>query len=122
MEVQDSKGNQYGRVLAQVATIAEDPVKKNLTWIFLAVSSFFFHEAYMESACLQGDKLRWWSIYREPEHELVGRVQLFINYSTSVDENNLKVSYFDTSSLRIMIVQSIYFEIELKILMYDLAF
>lgn len=76
----------------------------------------------MESACLQGDKLRWWSIYREPEHELVGRVQLFINYSTSVDENNLKVSYFDTSSLRIMIVQSIYFEIELKILMYDLAF
>lgn len=76
----------------------------------------------MESACLQGDKLRWWSIYREPEHELVGRVQLFINYSTSVDENNLKVSYFDTSSLTIMIVQSIYFEIELKILMYDLAF
>lgn len=42
MEVQDSKGNQYGRVLAQVATIAEDPVKKNLTWIFLAVSIFFF--------------------------------------------------------------------------------
>lgn len=76
----------------------------------------------MESACLQGDKLRWWSIYREPEHELVGRVQLFINYSTSVDENNLKVSYFDTLSLRIMILQSIYFEIELKILMYDLAF
>lgn len=62
VEVQDSKGNQYGRVLAQVATIAEDP----------------------------GDKLRWWSIYREPEHELVGRVQLFINYTTSVDENNLK--------------------------------
>ncbi|KAI5654995.1 hypothetical protein M9H77_32182 [Catharanthus roseus] len=62
VEVQDSKGKQLGRVLAQVATIAEDP----------------------------GDKLRWWSIYREPEHELVGRVQLFINYSTSVDENNLK--------------------------------
>lgn len=64
--------------------------------------------------CLQGDKLRWWSIYREPEHELVGRVQLFINYSTSVDENNLKVSYFDTLALRIMILQSIYLKLNYK--------
>ncbi|XP_059631017.1 uncharacterized protein LOC132273926, partial [Cornus florida] len=63
VEVQDSKGKQYGHVHAQVAAIAEDP----------------------------GDKLRWWSIYREPEHELVGRVQLYINYSTILDENsNLK--------------------------------
>ncbi|KAL7208179.1 hypothetical protein ACSBR1_030014 [Camellia fascicularis] len=60
IEVMDSKGKQYGRALAQVATIAEDP----------------------------GDKLRWWSIYHEPEHELVGRLQLYINYSTSLDENN----------------------------------
>lgn len=60
VEVQDSKGKNYGRVLAQVATISEDP----------------------------GDKLRWWSIYREPEHELVGKVQLFINYSTTLDENS----------------------------------
>ncbi|OUZ99781.1 hypothetical protein BVC80_9065g56 [Macleaya cordata] len=59
IEVQDSKGKYVGRVLAQVATIAEEP----------------------------GDKVRWWSIYHEPEHELVGRVQLYINYSTSVDEN-----------------------------------
>ncbi|XP_010266256.1 PREDICTED: uncharacterized protein LOC104603800 [Nelumbo nucifera] len=62
MEVQDSKGKYYGRVLAQVATIADDP----------------------------GDKLRWWPIYCEPEHELVGRVQLYVNYSTSPDENGLK--------------------------------
>ncbi|KAF5942663.1 hypothetical protein HYC85_020305 [Camellia sinensis] len=60
IEVMDSEGKQYGRALAQVATIAEDP----------------------------GDKLRWWSIYHEPEHELVGRLQLYINYSTSLDENN----------------------------------
>ncbi|KAF8411383.1 hypothetical protein HHK36_003932 [Tetracentron sinense] len=60
VEVQDSKGKYYGRVLAQVATIAEDP----------------------------GDKLRWWSIYHEPEHELVGKIQLYINYSNSPDENN----------------------------------
>ncbi|XP_065880895.1 uncharacterized protein [Euphorbia lathyris] len=62
VEVQDSKGKNYGRLLAQVATIAEDPV----------------------------DKLRWWSIYREPEHELVGKLQLYINYSTSSDDSNLK--------------------------------
>ncbi|KAJ4964028.1 hypothetical protein NE237_023967 [Protea cynaroides] len=60
IEVHDSKGKYYGRVLAQLATIAEDP----------------------------GDKLRWWSIYHEPEHELVGRLQLYINYSTSPDENS----------------------------------
>ncbi|PIA46481.1 hypothetical protein AQUCO_01500196v1 [Aquilegia coerulea] len=59
IEVQDTKGKCFGRVVAQVATIAEDP----------------------------GDKVRWWSIYREPEHELVGRVQLYINYSTSQNEN-----------------------------------
>ena len=41
---------------------------------------------------MQGDKLRWWSIYHEPEHELVGKIQLYINYSTTLDENNLKVS------------------------------
>ncbi|KAJ4714529.1 Pesticidal crystal cry8Ba protein [Melia azedarach] len=63
VEVQGSKGEHYGRVLAQVAAIADDP----------------------------SDKLRWWPIYHEPEHELGGRVQLYINYSTSeVDDNNLK--------------------------------
>jgi hypothetical protein len=42
---------------------------------------------------MQADKLRWWSIYREPEHELVGKIQLYINYSTSSDDHgNPKVS------------------------------
>ncbi|KAF5740162.1 hypothetical protein HS088_TW11G00228 [Tripterygium wilfordii] len=59
VEVQDSKGKYYGRALAQVATIAED----------------------------SADKVRWWSIYREPEHELVGKLQLYVNYSTSADDN-----------------------------------
>lgn len=40
---------------------------------------------------MQADKLRWWSIYREPEHELVGRIQLYIIYTTAADENNMKV-------------------------------
>ncbi|KAK9758272.1 hypothetical protein RND81_01G219800 [Saponaria officinalis] len=62
VEVQDSKGKDCGRVVTQVATVADDP----------------------------NDKLRWWSIFREPEHELVGKVQLYVNFSTSSDENNLK--------------------------------
>ncbi|KAJ9166490.1 hypothetical protein P3X46_021237 [Hevea brasiliensis] len=62
VEVQDSKGDYYGRALAQVAAIADDPA----------------------------DKLRWWSIYREPEQELVGKLQLYINYSTSSDDSDLK--------------------------------
>ncbi|TYH27755.1 hypothetical protein ES288_A02G093500v1 [Gossypium darwinii] len=30
----------------------------------------------------------WWSIYREPEHEPVGKLQLCINYLTSSDDNS----------------------------------
>ncbi|KAI4388701.1 hypothetical protein MLD38_001006 [Melastoma candidum] len=60
VDVHDSKGSLCGRVLAQIAAIAEDPA----------------------------NKLRWWSIYREPEHELVGKLQLYINYSTSSDDNS----------------------------------
>ncbi|GKV09465.1 hypothetical protein SLEP1_g20962 [Rubroshorea leprosula] len=60
VEILDSKGKHFGRVLAQVATVAEDPA----------------------------DKLRWWSVYHEPEHEPVGKLQLHINYSTSADESS----------------------------------
>jgi hypothetical protein len=37
---------------------------------------------------MQADKLRWWSVYCEPEHELVGKIQLYINYSTSSDDHS----------------------------------
>lgn len=37
---------------------------------------------------MQTDKLQWWSIYREPEHEPVGKLQLCINYLTSSDDNS----------------------------------
>ncbi|WOL19976.1 hypothetical protein Cni_G28778 [Canna indica] len=60
IDIYDSKGKSCGRVVAQVACVADDP----------------------------SDKLRWWSIYSEPQHELVGRVQLYINYTTSPDENS----------------------------------
>ncbi|KAI3689183.1 hypothetical protein L2E82_47133 [Cichorium intybus] len=59
LEVHDSKGKYYGRVVVQVATISEDP----------------------------NEKLKWWSIYQEPEHELVGKIQLYINYTTSLDDS-----------------------------------
>ncbi|GKA00362.1 hypothetical protein Tco_0672912, partial [Tanacetum coccineum] len=59
LEVHDSKGTHFGRVLVQVATISDDP----------------------------NEKLRWWPIYREPEHELVGKIQLYINYTTSLDDS-----------------------------------
>ncbi|XP_062221931.1 uncharacterized protein LOC133921176 [Phragmites australis] len=62
IDVSDSKGKPCGRVVAQVATMAEDPA----------------------------DKLRWWSIYREPGHELVGRMQLYIHYTIAADDNNMK--------------------------------
>ncbi|KAJ3695853.1 hypothetical protein LUZ60_001230 [Juncus effusus] len=60
IDVYDSKATLCGRVTAQVATIAEEST----------------------------DKIKWWSLFREPEHELVGRVQLYINYTTAQDENN----------------------------------
>ncbi|XP_072981230.1 uncharacterized protein [Typha angustifolia] len=60
IEVYDSKGKSCGRVVGQVACIAEDPA----------------------------EKIRWWSIYHEPMHELVGRMQLYVNYTTSPEENN----------------------------------
>lgn len=34
---------------------------------------------------MQGDKLRWYPIYVDPESEPVGRIQLRINYSMSQD-------------------------------------
>ncbi|CDP11484.1 unnamed protein product [Coffea canephora] len=83
VEVQDSKGKQCGRVLAQVATIAEDP----------------------------GEKLRWWSIYHEPEHELVGRVQLYINYSTGIDEN----SHLKCGSVAETVAYDLALEVAMKI-------
>lgn len=40
---------------------------------------------------MQGEKLRHCLISREPEHEQVGKIQLYINYSTTPDENSYKV-------------------------------
>ncbi|XP_047315577.1 uncharacterized protein LOC124919388 [Impatiens glandulifera] len=58
VEVHDSNGKHCGGAIVQMADIAEET----------------------------GDKLRWCSIYHEPDHTLIGRVQLYINYSFSPDE------------------------------------
>ncbi|KAF3563116.1 hypothetical protein DY000_02019333 [Brassica cretica] len=58
VEVRNSKGKFCGRVLAQLAAIVEEP----------------------------SEKLKWWAIYHEPEHERIGRIQLHINYLSSLDE------------------------------------
>ncbi|KAA0038672.1 uncharacterized protein E5676_scaffold455G005750 [Cucumis melo var. makuwa] len=60
IEVQDSNSKHIGRALLQIAAITDNPA----------------------------EKLRWWSIYREPEHELVGKIQLYVNYSASTDDNS----------------------------------
>ncbi|KAK6154180.1 hypothetical protein DH2020_013819 [Rehmannia glutinosa] len=63
IEVQDSKGRYCGHAVLQVADIADE----------------------------SGEKLRPCFIYREPDHEQVGKVQLHISYSTTPDENSHKV-------------------------------
>ncbi|XP_050206018.1 uncharacterized protein LOC126655767 isoform X2 [Mercurialis annua] len=87
IEVQDSKGKYCGRVVAQVAAIADDPVRQ----FFLSALKFYKADSapgVLNGDLMQSDKLRWWSMYHEPEHELIGRVQLFINYSTTLDESS----------------------------------
>jgi hypothetical protein len=110
IDVSDSKGNPCGRVVAQVATMADDPVRFCNSFCFLCFKFclqtgplwlLLFHVPFVclivhiplktNEFLVQADKLRWWSIYREPEHELVGRVQLYIHYTTAADESNMKV-------------------------------
>ncbi|KAG6397519.1 hypothetical protein SASPL_143688 [Salvia splendens] len=62
IEVQDSKGKYCGHALVQVADIADE----------------------------SGEKHRQCIISREPEHEQIGKIQLYINYSTTADENGYK--------------------------------
>ncbi|KAL6526394.1 hypothetical protein OROHE_015403 [Orobanche hederae] len=62
IEVHDSKGRHCGQAVLQVADIADE----------------------------SGEKVRPCFIYREPEHEQIGKVQLYINYSTTLDENSHK--------------------------------
>ncbi|KAL4281932.1 hypothetical protein GQ457_03G033850 [Hibiscus cannabinus] len=83
VEVHDSKGKKFGRVLAQVATIAED----------------------------SADKLRWWPIFCEPEHEPVGKLQLYIHYTTSSDDN----SHLKCGSVAETVAYDLVLEVAMKV-------
>ncbi|XP_020590980.1 uncharacterized protein LOC110031897 [Phalaenopsis equestris] len=61
VEVYDSKGKSCGRAVVQVASISD-----------------------------VNEKTRWLPIYVEPEHLLVGRMQVYLSYKSSPDENNEK--------------------------------
>ncbi|KAJ7943715.1 Pesticidal crystal cry8Ba protein [Quillaja saponaria] len=60
IEIQDSNGQYLGRVVVQVAVLADEP----------------------------SHRLRWWPIYHEPQHDLIGRLQLHIDYTTSSDDSH----------------------------------
>ncbi|XP_030495450.2 uncharacterized protein LOC115711246 isoform X2 [Cannabis sativa] len=83
VEIQDSKGKHFGRALVQVATIADDP----------------------------SDKVRWWSIYREPEHEFVGKLQICIHYSMSSDDS----SHLKCGSVAETVAYDLVLEVAMKV-------
>ncbi|KAL3699757.1 hypothetical protein R1sor_017779 [Riccia sorocarpa] len=58
IDVQDIKGASQGRCVVQLASITDDPT----------------------------DRVRWFSVYAEPEHECVGKLQLSISYSSASSE------------------------------------
>ncbi|XP_074308502.1 uncharacterized protein LOC141643306 isoform X1 [Silene latifolia] len=60
--VSDSKGNRCGCVAAQVALVVD----------------------------AANDKVRWWPIYKESDHEPIGKIQLYINYLSQDDNSQLK--------------------------------
>ncbi|WZZ00789.1 hypothetical protein YC2023_073117 [Brassica napus] len=74
-EVRDSKGQLLGRVVVQLAAIVDDP----------------------------NEKVRWWPIYHEPEHEHIGRIQLHLSYSSSLDEKTKCGLVAETSAYDIIL-------------------
>ncbi|KAJ1699717.1 hypothetical protein LUZ63_008229 [Rhynchospora breviuscula] len=88
MDVYDSKGACCGKVVAQVASIVEDST----------------------------DKVRWWPMYYGPQREFVGRVQLYMNYATTPDDNNpLKCG----SSIAETVAYDITLEVAMKSLKFE---
>ncbi|CAE6178788.1 unnamed protein product [Arabidopsis arenosa] len=82
VEILDPMGKDFGRVLVQLANISED----------------------------SAEKLRWWSVFREPEHQLVGKLQLYIDYSASFDDN----SHLKCASVAETVAYDLVLEVALK--------
>jgi len=50
------------------------------------------NEIFTCCGVVQSDRVRWYNIYSEPEHECVGKVQLFLSYNvTSGEVDSAKV-------------------------------
>lgn len=62
----------------------------------LRILSFFFW-------LNQNEKVRWWPIYHEPEHEHIGRIQLHLSYSSSLDEKTKCGLVAETSAYDIIL-------------------
>ncbi|KAL0667308.1 hypothetical protein Bca4012_030012 [Brassica carinata] len=60
VEILESNGKEFGRALVQLTNFSEDT----------------------------DEKLLWWSVFREPGHQLVGKLQLYIDYTASSDDNS----------------------------------
>ncbi|XP_009122050.1 uncharacterized protein LOC103846803 isoform X1 [Brassica rapa] len=86
VEVRDSKGKFCGRVLAQLAAIVEEPVRYMLIHLCCCVYKMNCSNNLKCWLFYQSEKLKWWAIYHEPEHERIGKIQLHINYLSSLDE------------------------------------
>ncbi|CAA0396376.1 unnamed protein product [Arabidopsis thaliana] len=82
VEILDPMGKDFGRVLVQLANISED----------------------------SAEKLRWWSVFREPEHQHVGKLQLYIDYSASFDDN----SHLKCASVAETVAYDLVLEVALK--------
>lgn len=108
IEVHDSKGKYCGHAVVQVADMADESVN------FLDLKFRFFGLMNCSGLSLwrfymQGEKVRPCFIYCEPEHEQVGKIQLYINYSTTPDENSHKV-HMNKGSLSIVFRLVYYFQ------------
>lgn len=96
VEVRDSKGKFCGRVLAQLAAIVEEPVRYMLIHLCCCVYKMNCSNNLKGWLFYQSEKLKWWAIYHEPEHERIGRIQLHINYLSSLDEKTKVHDFFSS--------------------------
>lgn len=55
------------------------------------------NEMFAYCGIAQNDRVRWYNIYSGSEHELVGKVQLFLSYTvTSGEVDSAKVNFLFT--------------------------
>ncbi|KAH0871115.1 hypothetical protein HID58_078137 [Brassica napus] len=71
VEIFESKGKEFGRALVPLAKVTE---------VSVSHFTYLFH--------LLAYSLSWESVFREPGHQLVGKIQIHFDYSASSDDNS----------------------------------